>query len=649
MNSRKRFSFLTVTLYAIFTWNIAPVLSAQESAPPAPEQILSYGSDITVNPDGTLLVSEILKVFVPGGQIQHEIYRDFPTRYSDRFGKPYSIYFEVVSVQRDAQPEDFYLRKLPSGLRIHMGESREITPPGEHTYELTYTVDRAFALFSDYDELYWNVTGEGWILPIQEASATVHLPRGIAREAILLDAYTGRQGSAEADYTAWADNHSNATFQTTHSLAPYEGLTVVARWPKGFVRPPTDNQKYRYFLEDHQASLVGLLGLMVVLLYYAGAWLVAGRNPAGGEIIPSSEPPRGFSPAALRYVWRASFDQKMLVVGLVDMAVKKNIAILEDLSGAFILGRLKPDPEPAGALTVSRDGPPPEITADEKLVIKTLFAAGDTIRLKPAHRAMVGRSLEALHYHLRSSLEKVYFMSNVRYLVPGLLISLATVVRCGFAIQGAIRIPVLFIATGLLPWSLGCLILGRLAVAAGRNAFSEPYHAPTARKQAMVISAICVAFCLGEVAGLGIMAWAASTEVVVLLLLLVAINYLAHILLKAPTRSGRALLEQIEGFRTFLTTMGQDRRDARTSPNRTPAWFERFLPYAMALNVEKVWGEKFAAVLALTARGGTMHYSPRWYSGPGWNPITAATFTTSLGNSFSRAISASIKDRGPSS
>ena len=160
------------------------------------------------------------------------------------------------------------------------------------------------------------------------------------------------------------------------------------------------------------------------------------------------------------------------------------------------------------------------------------------------------------------------------------------------------------------------------------------------------MSAICLPFFIGEVAGLGVMAWAASIGVVVVLMLLVAINYLFHILLKAPTRSGRALIDQIEGFRMFLATTEQDRRDARIPLRITPILFERLLPYAMALNVEKVWCEKFAAALAQTAKGGTLDYSPGWYSGPGWNPITASTFATSLGNSFSSAISSSTRAPG---
>jgi uncharacterized membrane protein YgcG len=646
----KRLPLLTGTLLAILTWSCTTVLRAPETAPaPDIEQILSFDSDITVNPDSTLLVRETIRVFAMGTQIKHGIYRDFPTRYHDRFGNPYTIHLEVVSLERDGKPEAFHLEKLSNGLRLFMDKSSEPIPPGQHTFELTYAVDRAIGFFPDHDELYWNVTGHGWLFPINLASATVHLPKGMAAEAILLDAYTGRQDSVGTGYAASVDGQSNATFRTTRALGPYEGLTTVTRWPKRFVRPPTDDQKHRYFLEDNQANLIGFMGLVVVLIYYTAAWFLAGRDPARGEVAPRSAPPQGFSPAAVRYVWRMAFDQKTMVANLVDLAVKRQLAILEDVSGGYTLGRLKSNPSPPGAPLGARESPAPEISRDEKLVLAKLFAGGDTIRLGPAHHTLVGGAVESLHDHLRSSLERHYFKINGRYLIPGLLISLATVIRSGFSIQGGQRFLVFFLALWLLLGSLACLTWGTLAVAAWRNALSDPHHAPTARKQALLLSAGCLLLFIGDVAGLILLAWAASTGVVVVLLLLVVINYLFHYLRKAPIRSGRALMGQIEGFRLFLATTEKDRHDLRTPFKTTPDMFERLLPYAMALNAEKVWSEKFAAALPPTAPGGTPVYSPAWYTGPAWDRLTAATFATSLVNSFSRAISSSMKALGPGS
>jgi hypothetical protein len=636
----KPHSYPVFIFLAIFAWSFSPVLGAQESTPaPTHEQILSYDSDITVNLDGTLRVTETIRVLAGGAPIQHEIYRDFPTRYNDQFGNPYTVHIEVVSLERDAQPEGFRVRQISNGLRIHLTNSGELLSPGEHTYELTYTVDRGIGFFADHDELYWNVTGNGWTIPVQEARATVHLPQGIAREAILLDAYTGRQGSAETAYNASADNQGNASFRTTRALAPHESLTVVARWPKRFVSPPTDAQMHQYFLEDNQAGLIGVLGLTAVLIYYALAWFVMGRDPARSEIVPFPEPPPGFSPAAIRYIWCMAFDPKTLVALLVDLAVKKKFAILEDLFGSYILGRVKSSPPSTGARVSSRDDPRSEITADEELVLQKLFSGGDTVRLEPAECALVGGSMEVLHHHLRCRMERIYFATNARYLIPGLLISLATVVRCGFAIQGVQR-SLLFLATlGFLPWSVGCLSLVDLTIATCKNALFGPYHAPTARKQAVVLSAISLPFFIVEVAGLGVVAWAASIGVVAVMVILVAINYLFHILLKTSAPSGRALSNQIEGFRMFLGATEHGRPGADIPTKVNPDLFERFLPYALALNVEKAWGEKLAAALAQIANRRTIDYSPHWYSGPSWNPITAANFATSLGSSFASAIS----------
>ena len=91
-------------------------------------------------------------------------------------------------------------------------------------------------------------------------------------------------------------------------------------------------------------------------------------------------------------------------------------------------------------------------------------------------------------------------------------------------------------------------------------------------------------------------------------------------LLKAPTVTGRRLLDQIEGFKMYLSTAEQHRLEALHPPDVTPEVFEKYLPYAMALDVENEWNDKFNAYIAaagldLDRDGG---YRPVWYVGPGW-------------------------------
>ena len=57
-----------------------------------------------------------------------------------------------------------------------LGDANVGLNPGEHTYSLRYRSDRQIGFFASRDELYWNVTGNGWAFPIDSASATVRLP-----------------------------------------------------------------------------------------------------------------------------------------------------------------------------------------------------------------------------------------------------------------------------------------------------------------------------------------------------------------------------------------------------------------------------------------------------------------------------------------
>ena len=126
---------------------------------------------------------------------------------------------------------------------------------------------------------------------------------------------------------------------------------------------------------------------------------------------------------------------------------------------------------------------------------------------------------------------------------------------------------------------------------------------------------------------------------------LVTANIVFHWLLKAPTSAGRDLLDKIEGFRLFLGAVEGDRLNRLTPPEKTPELFEKYLPYAIALDCEQAWADQFSAVLE-RARQST-GYSPAWYSGA--HSITAGAFASSLSGSFSGAIAASASAPGSTS
>ncbi len=129
--------------------------------------------------------------------------------------------------------------------------------------------------------------------------------------------------------------------------------------------------------------------------------------------------------------------------------------------------------------------------------------------------------------------------------------------------------------------------------------------------------------------------------------MLVLTNMLFKRLLPAPTALGHEVKKHLKGFRMYLATAEQNRLDTLHPPERTPALFEKYLPYAIALDVENEWGDQFRNVLALAAAGGAVGmaaggYQPHWYDvstdSEGFSAANfGESFSSSIGESLSQA------------
>ena len=81
-------------LLGIVAWWAVLILPGNSEGAAA-EKILRFHSAIVVHEDASMTVREIIKVRSEGQEIKRGIYRDFPTRYSDRYGNKYVVGFKV--------------------------------------------------------------------------------------------------------------------------------------------------------------------------------------------------------------------------------------------------------------------------------------------------------------------------------------------------------------------------------------------------------------------------------------------------------------------------------------------------------------------------------------------------------------------------
>ncbi len=644
------------------------------------EKILSYNSDITIESYASMVVTETITVITEGDLIKHGIYRDFPTHYKDTYGNNYVVDFDIKEILRDGKPDNYRIEDLSDGKRIYIGNKNYFLPRGIHTYTIEYKTNRQLGFFKDHDELYWNVTGNGWAFNIDKVSAAVHLPPNIASNEINCLAFTGSSGSRGRDYNN-SKSISTAVFNTNRILSTGEGLTIVVEWPKGFVKEPTTETKFRFFLSDNLDVLIGIIGLFIVLIYYLLIWKKVGKDPEKGTIIPQYVPPHNFSPAAMRYIKRMGYDNKTFAASIINMAVKGYLSIRED-DGKFILIREKAGEEiltpeekkiasklnfHSNHSTVNYEEVINQIKDKVPIgnsflnkAVKTLSSRlinrlpqnapeqsekeQSILELDQKNHTIISNSIKELKKALKNSYEKIYFLNNRKEFIVGAVLSIIFIAALG--ILGSPNQT--FIIIWLSMWSIGVTFLiitvykVWLGVAgAGKIKISGIIGA-------LVITGFAIPFFLGELAGIYYLSTQGSYLTPIILATLVFINILFYHLLKAPTLAGRKLLDKIDGFKMYLSVAEKDRLNTINSPEKTPLLFEKYLPYALALDVENDWALQFASVIN-TSSIEKSAYHPGWYSGSSWNNFSADGFTSSFCSSFSSAISSSSTAPGSSS
>lgn len=563
----------------------------------AQEAIEDFAVSLQVEADGNLLVTERITVHAEGRDIRRGIYRDLPVGYALPLGLEQSSPISLLGVTRDGRPEAVRRERNGAWIRFYLGSSNVLLEPGRHRYELRYRVGRALLHHADTDELYWNVTGNGWVFPIHQASVEVRLPSGarIGQWA----AYTGAQGAQGKDFQAVEQGDDFLRLVTTKALPAHHGLTVAVDWQAGLVPRPGLVQSATRVLLDNLGVGLGALLLIGLLLFYLKAWNRVGRDPQKGVIIPLFEAPQGMSAVQAGYLWhrglRGAFGEaRAFSVWLTDMAIGKHLHIEDKAHGEGF--SLAPDQGAGG-----------EMSKQDRDLCKRLFPAnkaGIALTIGSEYEPRLAGAVAGLSSQLNKQ-GKAWFANNRGVWVWGLLwAALACVATVLLSGQGGEDW-----AAGLagLVFSLGFGVPTLIV-------FSMARHQPSFGKQ---MGLYLVALMFGWPVPVGLMMIAAAVSVPALLLI-VAYTVLVvvfYYLLPAPTLKGRRLLDALEGYRDYLQLAERDALAlAGDAPAMSIALYERHLPFAMALGVEDKWSARFSEALASGLIDPAQRdYQPSWY------------------------------------
>ena len=546
---------------------LAVLATTAPAAVQAQERILvveRFDATIQVHTTGTVSVEERIRVGFTGSW--NGIFRTIPVDYRTPQGFRYRLRLEDVEVTDDAgRALEFWNERERHYRRL------KIAVPGARdavrTVVIRYRVPNALRFWDEYDELYWNVTGDEWEVPILATSARVILPSETTGGRAA--SWTGGYGSRDNAATV-RETEQGFYFRLDRPLQFRQGLTVAVAWDPGVVRRPTATDRALAFLQANALLLIPLLAFFGMF----HLWASRGRDPRALPIAPCYEPPEGLTPSEVGTIVDDRPDMRDITAGLVDLAVRGYLRIEEVEVSAImkLLGRRD--------YRFVRLRPPEswaELQPHEQTLLRGIFDAWSDTKLLSDLKQEFYVHLPAIKDALHESLVK-----------HGVYTSRPDQVRQTYlVVAGIVAALGLFLFTPLL--------VDRFQVAP-------------------------------------------ATALVTVLGTALPIGFFGY-LMPARTGYGARLREQILGFAEFMERVESDRFERVVL---TPEMFEKYLPYAMALGVERRWARAFS---------GLVTEPPSWYVGHwngGFDTLHFSDSLSSLGSSAGATMASAPRSSGGS-
>lgn len=579
------------------------------------ERILSYNSDIQLNPENELMVTETIKVVAKGIEIRRGIFRVLPENKS-KSNPLKDVSYDIVSVKRDGKEEPYHLKNENSNTVVYIGEKNEYLDPGIYVYELQYKSSNHVGFFKDYDELYWNVTGNDWSFHIDSVSATIHLPA--SAKILQQSCYTGYAGSTNTNCTSQKLSDTEINWSAV-GLNSNEGLTVAVGFPKNIIAPPPPPG----FGQKYALLLFAIIVVFLLLIYYFFTWSKYGKDPEAPAVYPIFESPDAISPAILGYVDAEYFKNDFVTASIVNLAVKGYLKINEK-ENKVLLGLFK---DTNYSLTKLKNADS-SLPMEEAMLLNKLFSSSNELSLTGTYDPNIKNAVTAYTDSIKSQYSNFINKGNNFKLIvaPSVMIALAIILISIFDAMMIDRLLPLFVIAifGTVSLFIISFIFGFM----GKRFYKTMWLIAILEMGLLLYLSYHILYIAEDHLENNLTALA-----IVLLFGAASIMFYTY-LIRKPSAEKLKLQSQIKGFGMYLSAAEEEQLKFFNSPKMTPEIFEKFLPFAMVLGADKIWGEKFDNMLKSASIQNTT-YNSSWYSGSHLSP---ALFSSSLNSSFSHSI-----------
>ena len=584
----------------------APAWALTVGAGPAGRHVTRYVVQADLTADGRAKVSIDLD-YAFGNDPGHGPYLTLPTRvaYSDTQDR--LLEYSDITSSSDTAPANLNREDNANAMILRIGDPNRGNISGVHRYHVQYTVNGLVNTANDQhadDQLYWNVLGSEWTVPVAGVQVSVNGPAPVAKVAC----YAGQAGSNTACGSA-SSTGATATFSQA-DLPVGAQLTTVTAWPAGTFPGvgPILGAKASYdstwaspwTLGRFDPRSVG--GGLAAAILVGGAALAVGRvrrvgrdraylgltpglRPVAGQsattgmrdkrtpVAVQFTPPENVSAGLMGTLVDESADPIDVTGMIIELAVRGYLRIEE-------VPRSNPGKKPKD-WTLHPARPLDDSLSDaERSLLESLFSGRASVTLSDL-RTTFSSAMEGVQTKLyREVVERGWFSADPQK------------VRNRWRSAGLVLVVAAF---GLSWWAMHSAVVRGLAL---------------------------VPYAIGAVGVLVILLSKAAP---------------------ARTADGTAVLAQTLGFRQYLATAEANQLRFEEGEDI----FSRYLPYAIVFGLTDRWARVFAELAAQ----GRQVPAPGWYSGyynPGSGIYWGTAFASAMDN-FSTIATSSLSAPTPGS
>ncbi|KKP89604.1 MAG: hypothetical protein UR94_C0034G0005 [Parcubacteria group bacterium GW2011_GWA2_36_10] len=362
-----------------------------------------FHSDIIVNTDSSLLITE--KIIADCGNLagKHGIFRVLPTQINTSEGKILTP-IELVSITDYAgQPLKYSTTKQNNTITWKIGDP-DITVKGENTYQIVYKVKNAIRFQENFEELWWNLNGNFWELETDNYTADIHFPEAISQDNTQIDYYTGLYGSKDKNLAIWEWQDKVLHFQSADILRKGEGISISVSMPKNIFTP------YQITFSDKYPSWPWLAWPILTFIFCFTFWKKHGKDPHWHKtVIAEYEVPDNLTPMQMSMLSGLGILNNKAISGSIIKLACDGIIKIEEIA-AKTLGFSKKDYK----LTVVNEKKSVNLIAGEKFLLESIFEDQKEIILSDLKKTFY-KKLPDIKKTIRGFLEENSYVEKNKY------------------------------------------------------------------------------------------------------------------------------------------------------------------------------------------------------------------------------------------